>query len=128
MTKTESVIFPTLPNSILCSNFSIFFQDKVSNIISKIKLITNNVSFISLSYDILLGCGVYFFSNSLSELLDIMLASKSSSPIDSLPLSLFHKIAVILTQFIFNIINISLHSGIVPSSLKHAIIKPILKQ
>ena len=88
------------------------------------------MSFISLSYDILLGCGVYFDSfsfTSLSEVLDIMLASKSSSPIDPLPISLFHKLAVILTQFIFNIINISLHSGIVPSSLKHAIIKPILK-
>ena len=57
-----------------------------------------------------------------------MLASKSSSPIDPLPLSLFHKLAFILTPFIFNIINISLHSGIVPSSLKHAIIKPILKK
>ena len=57
-----------------------------------------------------------------------MLASKSSSPIDPLPLSLFHKLAFILTQFILNIINISLHSGIVPSSLKHAIIKPILKK
>ena len=33
LTKTESVIYPTLPNLILCSNFSIFFQDKVSNII-----------------------------------------------------------------------------------------------
>ena len=48
LTKTESVICktsynlevirglvicPTLPNLILCSNFSIFFQDKVSNII-----------------------------------------------------------------------------------------------
>ena len=57
-----------------------------------------------------------------------MLASKSSSPIDPLPLSFFHKLAFILTTFILNIINISLHSGIVLSSLKHAIIKPILKK
>ena len=56
-----------------------------------------------------------------------MLASKSSSPIDPLPLSLFHKLSFILTPFIFNIISISLYSGIVPSSLKHAIIKPIKK-
>ena len=126
LTKTESVICPTIPNLILCSNFSIFFQDKVSNINSKIKLITNNVAFISLCHDILLGCGVYFdyfSSTSFSEVLDIMLDSKSSSPIDPLPLSLF-----ILTQFILNIINISLQSGIVPSYLKHAIIKPILKK
>ena len=36
LTQTDSVIFPTLPNSILCSIFLFFFQDKVSNIISKI--------------------------------------------------------------------------------------------
>ena len=89
------------------------------------------MSFIPLCYDILLGCGVYldsFSSTSFSEVLDIMLASKSSSPFDPLLLSLFHKLAFILTLFIFNIINIYLHSGIVPSSLKHAIIKPILKK
>ena len=57
-----------------------------------------------------------------------MLASKSSSPIDPLPLYLFHKLAFILTPFILNIINISLHTGIVPSYLKHAIIKPILNK
>ena len=57
-----------------------------------------------------------------------MFASKLSSPIDSLPLSLFHKLALILTPFISNIINISLGSGIVPSSLKHAIIKPFTKK
>ena len=87
------------------------------------------MSFIPLCNAILLGCGVYFDSFSstyFSELLDLMLASKSSSPIDPLPLSIFHKLSFILTPFILNIINISLHSGIVP--LKHAIIKPILKK
>ena len=131
LTKTESVIFSTLPNLILCSNFSIFFQDKVSNIISEIKLITNNVAFIPLCYIILLGCGVYFDSFSstfFSEVLDFMLASKLPSPINPLPLSLFHKLDFILNPFIFNIINIYLHSGSVPSSLKHAIIKSILKK
>ena len=108
-----------------------FFQDKVSNIISKIKLITNNVSFIPVCYDILLGCGVYFDSFSstfFSEVLYLMWASKSYSPIDPLLRSLFHKLAFILTPSILNIINISLNSGIVPSSLKHDIIKSILKK
>ena len=89
------------------------------------------MSFIPLCYDILLGCGVYFDSfyfTPFSEVLDLMLASKSSSPMDPLPLYLFYKLAFILTPFILNIINISLHSGIVPSSLKHAIIKTILKK
>ena len=88
------------------------------------------MSFIPLCYDILLGCGVYvdsFSSTYFSEVLDIMLASKSS-PIDPFPLSLFHKLAFILTTFILNIIHISLQSGIVPLSLKHDIIKPILKK
>ena len=91
------------------------------------------MSFINLCYDILLGCGVYldsFSSTSFSEVLDIVLAYKSSSPIDPLPLFLFISLLFyfILTPFILNIINISLHSGILPSSLKHAIIKPILKK
>ena len=85
---------------------------------------------IPLCYDILIGCGVYlyyFSSTSFSEFLDLMLASKSFFHIDPLHLSLFHKFAFILTPFILNIINISLHSGNVPSSLKHAI-KPIIKK
>ena len=62
-----------------------------------------------------------------------MLASKSSSHIDILPIYLAHKVAFILTPFILNIINIYLNSGIVynegiPSSLKHTIIKPIRKK
>ena len=56
------------------------------------------------------------------------MASKSSSPIDPLPISLFHELAFIITPFILNIITIFLYSGIVPSSLKHTIIKPILKK
>ena len=43
-------------------------------------------------------------------------------------LYLFFISLLLLTPSIFNIINISLYSGIVPSSLKHAIIKPILKK
>ena len=89
------------------------------------------MAFIPLCYDILLGCGVYldsFSSTSFSEMLYLMLAYKLSSPIDTLPIFLFHKLAFILTPFILNSITISLDSGIVPSSLKHAIIKPILKK
>ena len=87
------------------------------------------MSLIPLCYDILLGWGtcVYFDSFSFSEVLDLMLASKSSSPIDPLPLSLLHKLTFILTPFILNIINISLRYGIVPSSLKHAIINLFLR-
>ena len=51
-----------------------------------------------------------------------------ASQIDPLPLSLFYKLDFLITPFIFNIINITLHFGIVLSSLKHAIIKPILKK
>ena len=107
LNKTDSVIFPTLPNSILCSNFSIFFQDKVSNNIIKMKLITKSVDFSPLCYDILLGWCVYFdyFSSTyFSEVLDIKLSSKSSSPIDALLLSLFHKLDFILTPFIVKLV------------------------
>ena len=54
-----------------------------------------------------------------------MLASKSSYHIDPLPLFFFISL---LTLFILNIINIFLYSGIVPSYLKHDIMKLILKK
>ena len=38
-----------------------------------------------------------FSSTSFSEVLDLMLASKSSFPIEPLPLSLFHKLANLRT-------------------------------
>ena len=38
LTKTESVIFPTLPNVILCSNFSIFFRIKFQILFLKLSL------------------------------------------------------------------------------------------
>ena len=50
-------------------------------------------------------------------MLDLMLASKSSYPIDPLLLPILYKLAFIITPFIFKINNISLHSGISPSSL-----------
>ena len=56
-----------------------------------------------------------------------MLASKSDSPVDQLSLSIFISL-FLLTPFILDIIKISLHSNIVPLSLKYAIIKPILKK
>ena len=48
--------------------------------------------------------------------LNIIFTSKSYSPIDPIPLSLFHKLKLkqlLLTLFILNIINISLRSDIV---------------
>ena len=59
-----------------------------------------------LCYDILLGCGVYFDSfsfTSFSEVLILCWLLNRLNPIDPLPLSLFHKLAFILTSFILNI-------------------------
>ena len=38
LTKTDSVIFPTVPTSILCSNFSIFFRIKFQILFLKLSL------------------------------------------------------------------------------------------
>ena len=54
-----------------------------------------------------------------------MLTSKSFSSIDPLPISILHNLSLYTNPFIFNIINISPCSAIVPSSLKNDILKPI---
>ena len=36
-------MFPTIPNLILCYYLSMYVQDKISNIINRVKFITNNV-------------------------------------------------------------------------------------
>ena len=54
-----------------------------------------------------------------SEVLDLMLASKYLTQLIHCLYLFFIIFLSTITPFIFNIINISLHSGIDPSSLKH---------
>lgn len=66
---------------------------------------------------------------SLQQLKDITANMKSTrSPGDVLPSSLFKQVLDSIGPSILSIINISLSSGVVPVSFKHAVIQPLLKK
>ena len=58
----------------------------------------------------------------------LLKASKSSSPLDHIPISLLHEITESLTIPLNNIFYESLESSTFPTSYKHALITPFLKK
>ena len=58
----------------------------------------------------------------------IILFSKSSSPLDPIPLSLMKKVSPLLEKYFYEIIYTSFMKAHVPSILKHAFFIPILKK
>ena len=65
---------------------------------------------------------------SMSYIGTLIKATKSSSPLDPIPLSLLHEITESLTIPLNNIFCESLESGTFPTSYKHALITPLLKK
>ena len=65
---------------------------------------------------------------SMSDIGTLLKATKSSSPLDPIPLSLLHEITESLTIPLNNIFCESLESGTFPTSYKHALITPLLKK
>ena len=63
----------------------------------------------------------------MSDIGTLLKATKSSSPLDPIPLSLLHEITESLTIPLKNIFCESLESGTFPTSFKHALIKPPLR-
>ena len=65
---------------------------------------------------------------SMSDIGKLLKATKSSSPLDPIPLSLLHEITESLTIHLNNIFCESLESGTFTKSNKHALITPFLKK
>ena len=65
---------------------------------------------------------------SMSDIGTLLKATKSSSPLDPIPLSILHEITESLTIPLNNIFCESLESGTFPTSYKHALITPLLKK
>ena len=63
----------------------------------------------------------------MSDIGTLLKATKSSSPLDPIPLSLLHEITEFLTIPLNNIFCESLASGSFPTSYKHALITPSLR-
>ncbi len=52
----------------------------------------------------------------------------TNCPLDSIPSCPFKKVFDIICPSILSIINGSLHSGLMPLTLKHAVVQPLLKK
>ena len=53
---------------------------------------------------------------------------KYHSPLDHVPLCIFHSISPYLISFITEIINVSLITSVVPQSMKYSYITPLLNK
>ena len=65
---------------------------------------------------------------STMEVYQLITSSTSTSPSDSIPISLIKKRAPILAPYYCSIVNFSLYSSIFPDVFKHAEITPLLKK
>ena len=131
MGRNKRKTFPPQKNNLLVNKFSNFFDNKISNIcdnISKSKSVNKSInincfdtcSFPNNNFN-------NFITPTHTEIYNLIITAKCTSPNDPLPLSITKKIINTLTPLYHKIINISLTTGIIPPELTHAIITPILK-
>ena len=122
--KVDDSVFSTTK----CEEFATYFTDKITNIRTSIAQEKTNV----LPFDPLPPC-----CNSMSvfALADIEILSKvvsqlkpSTCPLDPIPTTFFKTIFNSVSKDILEIINCSLLTGIFPSELKTAVVKPLLKK
>ena len=114
-------ILPEGTLSSLPALFDIYFKNKVQIIINSLPPLTLPP----------LKTSIYkldSFTIPTATIIDKLLqAVKSSCKLDPIPTTLLHKLSTHLTPYYKNIIDRSLISGIVPSSMKHAHVTPIIK-
>ena len=119
-TKTKS--FPSDKSSILVTKFDEFFHSKLMNIISTLCVSPVNQP------DIPANRFNTFIYPSPTYILKLITSTKCASSLDPIPIQLLILLAPKLSNHITRIINESLQSGIVPDSMKIAMIRPILKK
>ena len=131
---------PSLPNSpkeIICYEFIKYFHDKITSVCECIKSEKNKFGnklnplasiFILYSDSNLTYSFNSFNMTSTMEVYQLITTSTSTSPSDSIPISLIKKLAPILAPYYCSIVNFSLYSSIFPDIFKHAEITPLLKK
>ena len=121
--RNKKKTLPDFPPDTLSSTFDDYFYHKLTSTLSNLPryttLITPTMSTHSL---------IVFSVPSMSDIGTLLKATKSSSPLDPIPLSLLHEITESLTISLNNIFCESLTSDTFPTSYKHAAITPLLKK
>ena len=125
--KSKPMHLPDQPYTFLCSSFANFFQNKVSNIIADLPNV--NVDLLTLNSSSLASHNHWssFILPTHPYVLSLMASLNSKSPLDPIPLTLLHTISSSLIETIAMIIYASLITSIVPKSMKHSYITPIIK-
>ena len=131
--KSSSLPEYTTP-SVMGGTFNEFFVAKILNLqtdLSKLKTSTSDLncppvsSLLSSSASELHS----FKPATTSEITSIIKkASNASCPLDPIPTRLLNDVLSVLSPIITQIVNASLESGIFPSELKSAIVRPLLKK
>ena len=121
--------YPTYTIELLPNIFANFFDDKIKNIVQSINDIKHKILiYIIPLYNTAKSYFLNFKSPSSYEISILVKICKSSYPHnDSLPKQLTDLIEPILTELYQSIISQSIHTSIFPTSLKYAIITPLLK-
>ena len=117
-----------LPNKCNLENatsFALFFNNKVDSIISSLP----SVNFSSEPPNQVSDCHFHeFFVPSRSALVKLLKACNSSSSIDPIPLPLFKLIDEYIVDHLWEFIRESFATSSVPTSMKKAFVKPLLKR
>uniref|UniRef100_A0A3B5PWL6 Reverse transcriptase domain-containing protein n=3 Tax=Xiphophorus maculatus TaxID=8083 RepID=A0A3B5PWL6_XIPMA len=120
-----SIISSPLDSVERCEAFSMFFIGKIEALRGLNKLVDLD----SLGMPQCPATLEHFQPVSMDELkLVINHLRPSNYPLDCLPTRLIKDIFLIFGSYILKVINTSLQSGCVPSTLKHAVVKPLLKK
>ena len=121
--------YPTYTIELLPNIFANFFDDKIKNIVQSINDIKHKIPiYIIPLYNTAKSYFLNFKSPSSYEISILVKICKSSYPHnDSLPKQLTDLIEPTLTELYQSIISQSIYTSIFPTSLKYAIITPLLK-
>ena len=116
--------FNCLPD--LCKSFLTFFNNKIAVLCSKLPTPSLNPFSLPKEEPLLMSA---FSPATSEEIKGIIIASSNSSCIlDSIPTTLLKSCIDVLVDPIRDLINLSLIEGVFPDSLKHALLRPILKK
>ena len=122
LNRTNTKSFPSDQSSILVTKFDEFFNSKLMNIISI--LCISPVT----QPDIPDNRFNTFIYPSTTYILKLITSTKCANSLDPIPIQLLILLAPKLSNHITLIITESLQSGIVPDSMKIAMIRPILNK
>ncbi|XP_060775062.1 tubulin beta-1 chain isoform X1 [Neoarius graeffei] len=132
LTNPPPQLAPELLSVNKCNEFASFFKGKIDKIWQNIAHNTSQLQKIEKLQSPMTQIGNF---NTMSEfcLIDETLEktvqnlSSSTSELDTLPTNFFKSVHLIITD-VLQIINTSLETGVVPVSLKKAVVKPLLKK